>query len=142
LFINTWPNCCQLIMIVLTIKSLLHSSLACKRTCGGGYLSGGKHQAYHVRKTSNLPPTYLPTNPFNLRLLLDIMVFRRLTMNRDPIDELKAWWQSSRWAGHGDVLGCPKGWTDGEKFLTKVVARVREELEFRRNGHDGLWLRA
>ena len=46
-----------------------------KKVCGGGYLLGGKHQAYHAGKTSNLPLTYLPIKPFNLVLLLVISVF-------------------------------------------------------------------
>jgi len=39
---------------------------------GGGYLSGGKRQAYHAGKTPNQPPTYLPTKPFDPALLLGI----------------------------------------------------------------------
>jgi hypothetical protein len=35
----------------------------------------GKRQNYHAGKTHNLPPTYLPTKPFNPTLLLDIMIF-------------------------------------------------------------------
>jgi hypothetical protein len=62
-------------MIVHTIKFISHDSLACKRLCGGGYLSGGNRQAYHARKTINLSPIYLPTKPFDLALLLDIMNF-------------------------------------------------------------------
>jgi hypothetical protein len=56
LFMNTWPSCCQLIMIVSTVKFMLHDSLACKRAYGGGYLLGGKCQAF-FGKTSNLPLT-------------------------------------------------------------------------------------
>jgi hypothetical protein len=39
-----------------------------------GYQSGGKRQIYHAGKTSNLPQTYLPINPFDPRLT-DISVF-------------------------------------------------------------------
>jgi hypothetical protein len=39
-----------------------------------GYLLGGKCQAYHARKTTDLPQTYLPIKPFNHTLLLDISV--------------------------------------------------------------------
>ena len=62
-------------MNVNTAKFMLHDSLACKRVYGGGYLLGGKRQAYFVGKTSNLPLTYLPIKPFNLALLLVISVF-------------------------------------------------------------------
>jgi hypothetical protein len=31
---------------------------------------------------------------------------------------------------------------DNEKLLVEVVARVGEELELRRAGYSGLWLRA
>jgi hypothetical protein len=65
-------------MNVATIKFMLHDSLACKRVCGGGYLIGGKRQAYFMGKTSNLPLTYLTIKPFNLTLML---VSRFLTMN-------------------------------------------------------------
>jgi hypothetical protein len=62
-------------MIVPIIKFMSHDSLACKRLCGG-YLSCGNRQAYHARKTiNNLSPIYLPTKPFDLALLLDIMHF-------------------------------------------------------------------
>jgi hypothetical protein len=61
----------------------LYISLACKRVCGGGYLLYGKRQAYHVRKTINLPSTYLLTKPFDPALLLDISFFCRLTMNQN-----------------------------------------------------------
>jgi hypothetical protein len=57
-------------MIVPTVKFILHDSLACKRAYDGGYLLGGKRQAYFMEKTSNLPLTYLPIKPFNLTLLL------------------------------------------------------------------------
>jgi hypothetical protein len=60
-------------MILSTIKLMLHDSLACKKACGG-YLSGRKHQAYHAEKTPNLALTYLPTNPFDPALLLDISI--------------------------------------------------------------------
>jgi hypothetical protein len=46
-------------MIVPTVKFMLHDSLACKRAYDGGYLLGGKRQAYFVGKTSNLSLTYL-----------------------------------------------------------------------------------
>jgi hypothetical protein len=62
-------------MIVTTIKFMLHENLASKRVCGGGYLLGGKYQAYFVRKTSNLPLTYLIIKAFNLVLMLVISVF-------------------------------------------------------------------
>jgi hypothetical protein len=54
---------------------MLHDSLACKRAYGGGYLLGGKRQAYFFGKTSNLPLTYLPIMPFNPTLLLVISIF-------------------------------------------------------------------
>jgi hypothetical protein len=85
-------------MIVPTVKFMLHDSLACKRVYAGGYLLGGKHQAYFVGKTSNLPLTYLTIKPFNLALMLVILVFD---------DELEARWRSSRRAGHDDVLRYP-----------------------------------
>jgi hypothetical protein len=72
LFTKAWLNCCKLIRIVPTVKFVPHGSLACKRACGGGYLSGGKRQAYHAGKTPNQPPTYLPTKPFDPALLLGI----------------------------------------------------------------------
>jgi hypothetical protein len=62
-------------MIVSTVKFMLHDSLAYKRICGGGYLLGGKRQAYFVGKTSNLALTYLTIKPFNLALMLVISVF-------------------------------------------------------------------
>lgn len=40
-----------------------HGSLACKRACGGGYLSGGKRQAYHAGKTLNQPNHQLTFQP-------------------------------------------------------------------------------
>jgi hypothetical protein len=48
----------------------------------------------------------------------------------DSIDGPKAWWRSSRWANQGDVLGCPRRWTNEEKFLAGVVARVGRESNF------------
>jgi hypothetical protein len=42
LFTKAWPYCCQLIMIVPTVKFVLYNSIACKRVCGSGYLLGGK----------------------------------------------------------------------------------------------------
>jgi hypothetical protein len=62
-------------MIVSTVKFMMHDSLACKRTYGGGYILGGKPEDYFVGKTSNLPLTYLTMKPFNLTLLLVISVF-------------------------------------------------------------------
>jgi hypothetical protein len=62
-------------MNVATIKFMLHDSLACKRSYGGGYLLGKKRQFYLVEKTSNLSLTYHPIKPFNLVLLLVISVF-------------------------------------------------------------------
>jgi hypothetical protein len=62
-------------MVIPTIKFMLHGSLVCKRTHGGGYLLGGKRQAYFVGKTSNLPLSYLPIKTFNIALLLVILVF-------------------------------------------------------------------
>jgi hypothetical protein len=59
-------------MIVPTVKFMLHDKLACKRAYSGGYLLGGKRQAYFEGKTSNLPPMYLTIKPFNLALLLVI----------------------------------------------------------------------
>jgi hypothetical protein len=56
-------------MIVPTVKFVLYSSLACKKVCGGGYLLGGKRQAYHTRKTPNLSLTYLLIKLFTLLLL-------------------------------------------------------------------------
>jgi hypothetical protein len=84
LFTKKWSNCCQLIMIVPTIRFELHDSLACKNPCGGGYLSGGKRQNYHAGKTPNLPPTYLLTKPFQPipRYCCTSRFFRRLTMNQ------------------------------------------------------------
>jgi hypothetical protein len=41
LFTNSWPSCCQLIMIVPTVKFMLYDSHACKSVYGGGYLLGG-----------------------------------------------------------------------------------------------------
>jgi hypothetical protein len=38
-------------------------------------LSFGKCQAYRTENTINLPPTYIPTNPFDPALLLDISFF-------------------------------------------------------------------
>jgi hypothetical protein len=38
----------------------------------------GNRQAYNARKTPNLPPIYLPINPFDLALLLDISVFSQI----------------------------------------------------------------
>jgi hypothetical protein len=69
-------------MIVSTVKFMMHDSLACKRTYGGGYILGGKPEDYFVGKTSNLPLTYLTMKPFNLTLLLVISVFD---------DELDIW---------------------------------------------------
>jgi hypothetical protein len=51
---------------------------ACKRTCGGGYLSYEKCKAYHAEKTINLLLIYLPIKHFNLALLLDISVFSQI----------------------------------------------------------------
>jgi hypothetical protein len=62
-------------MIVPTVKFVMHDSLACKRAYGGGYLLDGKRQAYFVGKTSNIPLTYLTIKPFNLVLMLVILVF-------------------------------------------------------------------
>jgi hypothetical protein len=85
-------------MIVPTVKFMLHDSLACKRVYAGGYLLGGKYQAYFVGKTSNLPLTYLTIKPFNLALMLVILVFD---------DELEARRRSSRRASHDDVPRYP-----------------------------------
>jgi hypothetical protein len=49
LFINIWANCCQLIIIVSTVKFMLYDSLVCKRAYGGGYLLGGKRQAFFLK---------------------------------------------------------------------------------------------
>jgi hypothetical protein len=76
---------CKLIIIVPTVKFVLHDSLACKIVCCGGYLSGGKRQVYHAGKIPNLPPTYLLTNPFDPALLLDIR-----STNRKSGDEALA----------------------------------------------------
>jgi hypothetical protein len=54
---------------------MLNDSLACKMAYVGGYLLGGKRQAYFMGKTSNLPLTYLTIKPFNLALLLVISIF-------------------------------------------------------------------
>jgi hypothetical protein len=81
-------------MIVPTIKFVLYRSLACKKVCGGGYLLGGKRQAYQTEKTPNLPLTYLPIKLFTPSLLLVISVF--LLWTRDPIDEPEARWRNSR----------------------------------------------
>jgi hypothetical protein len=62
-------------MIIRTVKFMLYDSLVCKRAYDGGYLLGGKHQAYFAGKISNLPLTYLSIKPFNLALLLVISVF-------------------------------------------------------------------
>jgi hypothetical protein len=75
LFINTRPSWCKLIMVIPTIKFILHESIICKRAHSGGYLLGGKRQAYFVGKTSNLPLSYLPIKTFNIVLLLVISVF-------------------------------------------------------------------
>jgi hypothetical protein len=61
-------------MIVPTIKFVLYNSLECKKVCGG-YLLGGKRQAYHTGKTPNLPLIYLPIKLFTPSLLLVISVF-------------------------------------------------------------------
>jgi hypothetical protein len=46
-FTNAWPRCCQLIMIVPTVKFVLIDGLVCKKAyVGGGYLLGGKRQTY------------------------------------------------------------------------------------------------
>jgi hypothetical protein len=95
LFTNAQSICCQLIMIVPTVKFMLHDTLACKRDYSGGYLLGGKRQAYFVGNTSNLPLTYLTIKPFNLTLLLVISVF---------YDEPKI---RSTNRKRGDDLGCP-----------------------------------
>jgi hypothetical protein len=140
LFINTRPSWCKLIMVIPTIKFILHESIICKRAHSGGYLLGGKRQDYFVGKTSNLPLSYLPIKTFNIVLLLVISVF---------YDEPEIWsnepearWQCSRQAGHDDVMGCTVRWTGGEKFLTEVVGRVWTEVKLRRASHKGLWLRA
>jgi hypothetical protein len=140
LFTNAWPSYCQHIKIVATVKFMLHDSLAFKRAYGGGYPFGRKRQAYFVGKTSNLPLTYLTIKPFNLALMLVISVF--LTMNRTSDQRTKSMVTKLSRTGHGDVLGCPRRWTNGEKLLTEVVARVGEELKLRQAGHSGLWLRA
>jgi hypothetical protein len=88
---------------------VLYISLTCKRVCGGGYLLYGKRQAYHVRKTINLPPTYLLTKPFDPALLLDISVF--LQINDEPeirSTNQKRGDEALARTGHGDVLGCPE----------------------------------
>jgi hypothetical protein len=64
-------------MIVPTVKFMLHDSLACKRVCGGDYLSCGKCQTYHAGKTLNLH--------FVLAMLLDFSVFSQID------DEPKIW---------------------------------------------------
>jgi hypothetical protein len=61
-------------MIVPTVKFMLNDNLVCKMAYVGGYLLGGKRQAYFMGKTSNLPLTYLTMKPFNLVLLLVISV--------------------------------------------------------------------
>jgi hypothetical protein len=60
---------------------------------------------------------------------------------KDLVDEMEARWRSSRWAGHDDVLGCPRRWMGGEKFLARVVARVWVGVKLWRDGHSSLWLR-
>jgi hypothetical protein len=74
-------------MIVRTVKFMLYDSFVCKTVYGGGYLLGGKRQAYFVGKTSNVPLTYLTIKPFDLALLLVISVFDDAP--EDPINELK-----------------------------------------------------
>jgi hypothetical protein len=54
---------------------VLYGNLACKMIYGGTYLSDGKRQNYQAGKTLNLPLNYLPTENFNLALLLVILVF-------------------------------------------------------------------
>jgi hypothetical protein len=134
LFINTWPSWYKVIMIMPTVKFMLHGSLACKRAYDGGYLLGGKCQVYFTGKTSNLPLTYLPIMPFNPALLLVISFF--LWWVGDPIDEPEARWRSSRRVSYNDVLGCPRRWMDGGKFLARFVARIGEELELLQASHD------
>jgi hypothetical protein len=72
-------------MVVPTIKSVLYSNLAYKKVCGGGYLLGGKCQAYYMGKTRNLPLTYLPIKLFTHLLFMVISVF-----DYDPIDKPEA----------------------------------------------------
>jgi hypothetical protein len=62
-------------MIVPIVKCMLHDSLACKMTYGGGYLLGGKRQTYFIGKASNLPLTYPTIKPFNLVLMSVISGF-------------------------------------------------------------------
>jgi hypothetical protein len=114
-------------MIVTIVKFVLCDTFACKRACGG-YLSFGKRQTYHTGNTINLSLTYLPTKPFDLALLLDISADWRWT--RDPIDEPKTWWRSSSRARHDDVIGCPRRWTDGEKFPTGVSPKLGRKSNF------------
>jgi hypothetical protein len=96
LFTNAWPSCCQLNMIVPTVKFVLYSSLACRKVCGGDYLLGAKRQAYHTGKTPKLPLTYLPINLFSSSLLLVISVFdyepEIRSTNRKRGDEALASW--------------------------------------------------
>jgi hypothetical protein len=110
-------------MIVPTVKFVLYGSFACKRACGGGYLSGGKRQTYHAEKSPNLAPTYIPINPFDPALLLDISIFLQID------DELKI--RSTNWKCGDEALVDPVAtmflpWkmNGGEKFLTRVVAIV------------------
>ena len=137
LFIDTWTSWCKLIMIIPAVKFILYDSLACKRAYNDGYLLSRKRETYFAGKTFNLPLTYLRIKPFKAAGHLGF-----LWWTRDLINEPEAWWRSSRRAGHDDVLDCPGRWTDGDKFLVGFVARVGEQLERRRAGHVGLWLRA
>ena len=88
LFINIWPSCCQLIIILSTIKFFLQANLAYKKVYDGRYLLGGKRQTHLVGKIPNLPQTYLPIKHFDPALLLVISIFYD---ESDPIHEPEVW---------------------------------------------------
>jgi hypothetical protein len=127
LFTNAWPSCCQLIMIVPIIKFVLYGNLACKIEHGGCYLSCVKHQTYQVRKTPNLPLSYLLIKTLNHALLLVISVF---------YDEPEIWSTNRK---HDDEalaeLVTTMFWVAPEDERTKRNSSLELSLEFGRESN-------
>jgi hypothetical protein len=95
LFTNVWPSCCQLIMIVLTVKFVLYSSLVCKK----GYVVVVIYKVESVKPIiRERPLTYLGCC-WSSRFLLVNSVFyyepKIRSMNRKRGDEVLTSW--SRW---------------------------------------------
>jgi hypothetical protein len=97
---------------------MLHDSLACKRSYGGGYLLGKKRQANLVEKTSNLlsafRPRGVPGPTSKLSLRAPAQMGRRETEHKEG-------------ENRGFVLSCAQGGCACSRGL-QAFTRERESL--------------